>query len=200
MFIYQRVQHITTQLHIENPQPYELKTTRPCGPPNHISPLYIHVPNFTIFRHCHWYHNIIRFLASIALNPKKKYICIVCFLLRFFGILWLGIVFYLCCQNSQVLNYLRNVRFSSCHMSLDHFLLGQDPDLPGLPMSVMMMMMMMVMTMTKTMTMGTLLIMMMLMLMMMMMMMMAWLIGNRSMGVFDWLMFRGGGTFQNVMC
>ena len=23
---------------------------------------------------------------------------------------------------------------------------------------------------------------------------------NRSMGVFDWLMFRGCGTFQNVMC
>jgi hypothetical protein len=132
--------------------------------------MYIHVPNFTIFRHCHWYHNIIRFLASIALNPKKFYFCIACFLLRFFGILWLGIVFYLCCQNIQVLNYLRKVGFSSFHMSLDHFLLGQDPDLPGLPMSVMMMVM--------TMTMRTMLIMMLLMMMMVVvvMMMMAWLI------------------------
>ena len=46
MFIYQRVQHITTQLHIL--QPYELKTTRPCGPPNHISP---HVHPCTQFHH-----------------------------------------------------------------------------------------------------------------------------------------------------
>ena len=55
-------------------------------------------------------------------------------------------------------------------MSLDHFLLGQDPDLPGLPMSVMMMVM--------TMTMRTMLIMMLLMMMMVVvvMMMMAWLI------------------------
>ena len=46
MFIYQRVQHITTQLHIL--QPYELKTTRPCGPPNHISP---HAHPCTQFHH-----------------------------------------------------------------------------------------------------------------------------------------------------
>ena len=166
MFIYQRVQHITTQLHIL--QPYELKTTRPCGPPNHISP---HVHPCTQFHHFPALSLVPQHYPVPGFNrtkPEKVLFLYCLLLLRFFGILWLGIVFYLCCQNIQVLNYLREVGFSSFHMSLDHFLLGQDPDLPGLPMSVMMMVM--------TMTMRTMLIMMLLMMMMVVMMMMAWLI------------------------